>query len=82
MAEKIAGSGLTYEDLTKLLREFDKEAVVSILARSPSTSKTKQPRVTKTGRILAAIVRHFENTTVMASAYEEWVWYLHATRAR
>ena len=61
MAEKIAGSGLTYQDLNKLFLEFGKEGLLSILARPPSTSKKKRPRVTKTARILTAIARHFEN---------------------
>ncbi len=59
MAEKIAGSGLTYGDLLKLFKNFGKPGLISILSRPP-TKNGKQPRVTKTTRILTAILRHFE----------------------
>ena len=54
MAEKIAGSGLTYTDLSKLLKDFDTPGLISILLRPPTKDK-KRPRVTKTALILAAI---------------------------
>ena len=59
MAEKIAGSGLTYDDLSKLFRDFGKPGLISILSKPP-TKNERRPRVTKTARILAAIQRHFE----------------------
>ncbi len=51
---KIAGSGLTYDDLLKLFKNFGKPGLISILSR-PATKNGKQPRVTKTTRILTAI---------------------------
>lgn len=59
MAEKIAGSGLTYNDLSKLFKDFGTPGLISILSKPP-TKDQKGPRVTKTARILAAIQRHFE----------------------
>ena len=59
MAEKIAGNGLTYTDLSKLFNDFGTPGLISILLRPPTKDK-KRPRVTKTARILAAIRRHFE----------------------
>ena len=44
IAEKIAGSGLAYEDLK----------------RAPSCATSISPRVTRTGRILAAVVANFQ----------------------
>ena len=63
MAEKIAGSGLTYEDLLKLFKEFGKPGLISILSKPPTKGgprNGKRPRVTKNARILTAILRHFE----------------------
>jgi DNA polymerase III epsilon subunit-like protein len=54
MAEKIAGSGLTYDDLSKLFKDFGKPGLISILSKPP-TKNERRPRVTKTARILAAI---------------------------
>ena len=59
MAEKIAGSSLTYTDLSKLFKDFGTPGLISILSRPPTMDK-KRPRMTKTARILAAIQRHFE----------------------
>ena len=58
MAQNIADSGLSYDDLHKLYTRF----VVAILSNPPTTSSAKTTRVTRTKRILAAIVRHFEET--------------------
>ena len=60
MAQNIAGSGLSYDDLRKLYSTFGKRGVVAILSNPPSTSLSKTPRVTRTKRILAAIVAHFD----------------------
>ena len=59
MAEKIAGSGLTYDDLLKLFKEYGKTGLISILSKPPSING-KRPRVTKTARVLNVILRHFE----------------------
>ena len=61
MAEKIAGSGLTYDDLLKLFTEFGREGLIAILSNPPTTNKeSNRPRVTKTARILTAVLHHFE----------------------
>ena len=63
MAQKIAGSGLSYDDLRKLYSTFGKRGIVAILTNPPSSSSSKTPRVTRTRRILAAIVKHFEENS-------------------
>ena len=72
MAEKIAGSGLSYEDFVRLFDTFGREGLVAILSKPPTTIKQSyRPRVTKTARIISAILRHFEslnNTTETRSA--------------
>ena len=60
MALNIADSGLSYDDLHKLYTTFGKRALVAILSNPPTTSSAKTPRVTRTKRILAAIVKHFD----------------------
>ena len=60
MAQNIAGSGLSYDDLCKLYSTFGSGRVVAILSNPPSASSSKTPRVTRTKRILVAIVRHFD----------------------
>ena len=60
MALNIADSGLSYDDLHKLYTTFGKRALVAILSNPPTTSSAKTPRVTRTKRILAAIVKHLE----------------------
>jgi hypothetical protein len=59
MAEKIVGSGLTYDDLSKLFKDFGKPRLISIQSK-PATKNERRPRVTKTARILTAIQLHFE----------------------
>ncbi|CAH3035083.1 unnamed protein product [Pocillopora meandrina] len=56
MAQNIADSGLSYDDLHKLYIRFGKIGLVAILSDPPTTSSAKTPRVTWTKRILAAIV--------------------------
>ena len=63
MAQSIADSGLSYDDLHKLYTRFGKRGLVAILSNPPTTSSAKTPRVTRTKRILAAIVKHFEETS-------------------
>ena len=62
MAQNIADSGLSYDDLHKLYTRFGRRGLVAILSNPPTTSSAKTTRVTRTKRILAAIVRHFEET--------------------
>lgn len=61
IAEKIAGSGLCYDDLRNVFTTFGEMSLVAILSLPPSTSKSKVPRVTKTSRILVKIVDHFKS---------------------
>ena len=60
MAQNIADSGLSYDDLRKLYTTSGKRALVAILSNPPTTSSARTPRVTRTKRILAAIVKHFD----------------------
>lgn len=60
IAEKIAGSGLAYEDLKNVYNRYGKEGVIAILSRPPSCATSTSPRVTRTRRILSAIVGHFQ----------------------
>ena len=60
MAQNIAESGLSYDDLHKLYTTFGKRALVAILSNPPTTSSARTPRVTRTKRILASIVEHFD----------------------
>ena len=60
MAQNIAGSGLSYNDLRNLYTTFGKRGIVAILSNPPSISSSKTPRVTRIRRILAAIIKHFD----------------------
>ena len=61
MAEKISGSGLSYDDLTKLFTNFSRNGLIAILSKPPTANReTDRPRVTKTTRIITAIAKHFE----------------------
>ena len=62
MAEKIAGSGLSYHDLKQLYIKHGKKALITVLSKPPTASQTNKPRVTRTPRILASILKHFEHT--------------------
>ena len=42
---------------------FGKRGLVAILSNPPTTSSANTPRVIRTKRILAAIVKHFEETS-------------------
>ena len=59
IAEKIAGAGLTYKDLNEVYIKYGKDGLIAILSKPPSNSSLSSPRVTRTRRILAAIVDHF-----------------------
>ena len=60
MALNITDSGLSYDDLHKVYTTFSKRALVAILSNPPTTSSAKTTRVTRTKRMLAAIVKHLE----------------------
>ena len=60
IAEKIAGSGLRYEDMNNLYQRFGRKGLVCILTRPPLSSRASLPRVTNTTRIVSAILKHFE----------------------
>jgi hypothetical protein len=66
MVEKIAGSGLSYTDLEKTYRKFSQDGLFALHSKPPSSASTSAPkttpRVTRTDRILAAIVQHFKDT--------------------
>ena len=55
MVEKIAGSGLTYEDLKKLYIKYGEVGLTAILSKPPCGSMSSSPRVTRTKRILAGV---------------------------
>ena len=69
MTLKIAGSGLSYEDLCCLYQTFGDAGVVGILSRvhycqqQPKCMRSgdKKPRVTNHKRILKNILLHFES---------------------
>lgn len=67
MIEKISGSGLTYEDLQNVHKVHGKDGLTAILSKPPSRSSSSKPRVTRTGRILSAIVEHFANIAINRS---------------
>ena len=52
MAQKIAASGITYQNLIDLFRQTGKERLVAILSLPPSSTRSKKPRVTRNRRIL------------------------------
>ena len=62
MALNIAGTGLSYENLSDLYEKFGTKGLLAILSMPPSQSTSKRPRVTRTKRILAAIAEHFDKT--------------------
>ena len=59
MAQNIAESGLTYDNLHKLYTTSGKRAPVATLSNPLSTPSARTPLVTWTKRILAAITEHF-----------------------
>ena len=62
MAQKIAGSGLSYSHLKELYLKFGTKGLLAILGMPPSQSTATKPRVTRTKRILDAIANHFQET--------------------
>ena len=63
VAEKIAGSGLTYSDLHEVFDKHGKDGLIAILSKPPSNALQSSPKVTRTARILAAIADHFAKKT-------------------
>jgi len=55
IAEKIAGSGLAYENLKNVYSHYG-----AILLRPASCATSRSPRVTCTGRTLAVVIAHFQ----------------------
>lgn len=51
IAEKIAGSGISYRDLKNVFEKFRAKGLVGVVALPPSSTTSKTPRVTKTTRI-------------------------------
>ena len=60
IAEKIAGSGISYRDLKNVFEKFGAKGLVGVLSLPPFSATSKAPRVTKTTRILAKIAEHFK----------------------
>ncbi|CAB4021564.1 Hypothetical predicted protein [Paramuricea clavata] len=61
MTEKIAGSGLNFDDLRRVFAEFGKKGFFAILSKPPTShQQSTKPRVTKTPRILSSILTYFE----------------------
>lgn len=62
MAQKIAGSGLSYSHLKELYLKFGTKGLLAILSMPPSQNTARKPRVTRTKHILDAIANHFQET--------------------
>lgn len=62
MAQKIAGSELSYSHLKELYLKFGTKGLLANLSMPPSQSTATKPRVTRTKRILDAIANHFQET--------------------
>ena len=61
MAQKLAGSGLSYDNLMILYRKYGTTGIVAVLSMAPTTCHDGRPRVTKNKRILGRIVQFFES---------------------
>ena len=61
LIQKIAESGLSYQDLQHLYSRGGKEALVAVLSRAPTEAIRSTPRGTKQTAILARIVQHFKD---------------------
>ena len=59
MVEKITGSS----DLNEVFDKYGKDGLIGILSKPPSNALQSSPTVTRTARILAAIVDHFVKRT-------------------
>ena len=60
MAQKIAGSGLSYSHPKELYLKFRTKELLAILSMPPSQSTATNPRFTRTKRILDGIANHFQ----------------------
>ena len=63
MAQNIAGAGLSYCNLRDLYLKSGAQGLLAILSMPHSQCSSKQPRVSRTKRILATILNHFHETT-------------------
>ena len=61
MVEKISGSGLSFDDLKMVYSKYGREGLIAILSKPPTSSLSASPRVSNTPRILATIVKYFED---------------------
>ena len=61
MAQNIAGTGLSYCNLRDLYLKSGTKGLLAILSMPHSQCSSKQPRVTCTKQILAAILNHFQD---------------------
>ena len=63
MVQKIASSGLSFANLQSLFDKFGRNGLIGVLSSPPTNNRgSKKPRVTKSKRILLAIVQYFEQT--------------------
>ena len=60
LIQKLAESGLSYQDLHHLYSTGGKEALVAVLSRAPTRANRSTPRGTKEPATLAKIIHHFE----------------------
>ena len=70
--QKIAESGLAYHDLENLFSKAGKEALVAVLSKAPTKSKsTRSPRGTNKAAILSNIIHHFESKWILEADRSE-----------
>jgi hypothetical protein len=61
MVEKTDSSGLSFANLQILFDKFGRNGLIGVLSNPPTNNHgSKKPRVTKSKRILLAIVQYFE----------------------
>ena len=72
MAQKIAGSGLSYSHLKELYLKFGTKGLLVILSMPPSQSTATKPCVARTKRILDAIANHFQETFLKEPLVPLW----------
>ena len=61
MAQKLAGSGLSYDNLLTLYTKYGEAGIVAVLSMAPTTSHDGRPRITKNRRILGSIVEYLKS---------------------
>ena len=60
IVEKISGSELAFKNLKTVYNKFGKEGLIAIRSKPPTSSPLSLPQITTTTRILATIVKYFE----------------------